>query len=99
MKWNHLLAVRKLAVFLSGGGEQEVQLEVLNGRDVFGTHCTVCHGVPDMERKMAGREREEIFAMLGKLEQLQRAMPPFRGTPQEREALAYYLDSINQGGQ
>ncbi len=59
----------------------------------------MCHGEPDIKRKMADRDREEIFTMLGQLEQIQRAMPPFRGTPQEREALANYLDSIKQGGQ
>jgi mono/diheme cytochrome c family protein len=89
----------QLAIFLSGGGEQEAQQEVIDGSEVFSTHCTACHGVPDMKKKMAARDREEIFTMLGELELLQRTMPPFRGTPQEREALADYLDSINQGGQ
>jgi len=90
----------QLAFFLSSGGEeQEVQEEEINGKNVFRTHCAVCHSVPDMEMKLADREREEIFVMLGELEQLQRAMPPFRGTPQERQALADYLDRINQGGQ
>jgi hypothetical protein len=59
----------------------------------------MCHGVSDMKRRVVNREREEIFTMLGRLEQLQRAMPPFKGNAQEREALADFLESINKGGE
>ena len=79
--------------------EEEQQEDVIDGQEVFNTHCTMCHGVSDMKRRTVGLERQNLFTMLGKLDQLQKAMPPFRGTEQEREALADFLDSINQGGQ
>jgi len=37
--------------------------------------------------------------MSGRLELLQPAMPPFRGARQEREALAAFLTTIDQGGE
>jgi hypothetical protein len=51
-----------------------------------------------MQRRVVKKERQEIFTMLGRLEQLQKAMPPFRGTAVEREALADFLAGLNQGG-
>ncbi|MGB3211342.1 MAG: c-type cytochrome [Desulforhopalus sp.] len=89
----------QLAAFLSQNGDAETKEIVIDGQDVFNMHCTMCHGVPDMKRRTADRGRTELFVMLGRLDQLQKAMPPFRGTAQEREALADFLLSINQGGE
>jgi mono/diheme cytochrome c family protein len=89
----------QLVAFLSGQKDIEEQETVLDGKAVFSTHCTMCHNESGIKWKVYNRERQEIFTMLGKLDQLQKAMPPFKGTAQEREALADYLDSINQGGQ
>lgn len=90
----------RLAVFLSGGDDQEKPQEaVIDGKDVFTTHCTMCHGLSDMKKILVNKDRQEIFTILGKLNQLQKAMPPFRGSEDEREALADFLKSINQGGE
>ena len=88
----------QLAAFLNGQNEEK-QEAVIDGIDVFSTHCTMCHGVEDMKKRVGARKRQEIFTMLGRLEQLQKAMPPFKGSEGEREALADYLNSISQGGQ
>ncbi len=90
---------KELAIFLSGQNDQEKKEAVIDGKEVFKTHCTMCHGAGDMKKRVATRERQEIFTMLGRLEQLQKAMPPFKGSAEEREALADYINSINQGGE
>lgn len=89
----------QLSGYLITLNEEEKQQEVIDGKEVFNAHCTMCHGVSDMKRRTVNLERQDLFTMLGKLDQLQKAMPPFRGTAQEREALADFLDSNNQGGQ
>ena len=82
----------------SFGNETEGDIEI-NGKSVFKASCSACHAVKDMDIKIAQRTRLEIFDLLGRLSQVQKAMPPFKGTDQEREALAIYLDSLKQGGQ
>ena len=89
----------QLAAYLSGQNDKEKPEEVIDGKDVFSAHCTMCHGAADMKRRVVNRDREEIFIMLGRLEQLQKAMPPFKGSVQEREALADFLGNINKGGE
>ncbi len=91
----------QLAAFLGGQSDKEEEKPepAIDGKNVFTTYCTMCHGVADMKVRLVGREREEIFIMLGRLDQLQKAMPPFKGSPQEREALADFLSSLNQGGE
>ena len=90
---------KQLAAYLSGQEEKEEPEKVIDGKAVFNTHCTMCHNESGIRWKVSNRERQEIFTMLGKLDQLQRAMPPFRGTAEEREALADFLNALNQGGQ
>ena len=88
-----------LSGYLSSLNEVETQEEVIDGKEVFKIHCTMCHGVSDMKKRTVSLERQDIFTMLGKLDQLQKAMPPFKGTTPERKALADFLASNKQGGQ
>jgi mono/diheme cytochrome c family protein len=69
------------------------------GRQAFQNHCNSCHGLEDLQMKTAERDRPEIFSLLGRLEQVQKAMPPFRGSAAEREALADFLESLKKGEQ
>jgi hypothetical protein len=59
----------------------------------------MCHGITDMKEKTENMDRQELFTLLGRLDQLQAGMPPFKGTEPEREALADFLESINKGGE
>ncbi len=69
------------------------------GREVFDVHCAMCHKVEDVTGNTAGMERQEIYTILGKLDELNDMMPPFGGTETERDALADYLHSLQQGVQ
>lgn len=92
----------QLASFLGGKSaikEQEESSNAINGADVFDTHCTMCHGVTDMKDYTENMDRQELFTLLGRLDQLQVGMPPFKGTEPEQEALADFLESINKGGE
>lgn len=86
------------AAFLSGLSKEGGQKETIDGREVFQKHCNICHILPDLKSKTAKRNKAEIFTLLGRLEQVQKAMPPFKGTEEEKEVLADFLDSLKQGG-
>jgi mono/diheme cytochrome c family protein len=88
----------QLAAFLAGEPDQG-EAPVVQGGQVFENHCRMCHGLDDLTRKTAAQDRETIFTLLGQLDQLQKAMPPFRGSPAEREALADFLDNLKHGEQ
>lgn len=91
-----------LAFFLSGQNaskEQKAAINTIDGSDVFDTHCTMCHGITGMKENTKNMDRQELFSLLGRLDQLQVGMPPFKGTEPEREALADFLESINKGGE
>jgi hypothetical protein len=45
----------------------------------------------------SGRDRAGIIDILGRLAEINEEMPPFAGTPVEKEALADYLDSFAGG--
>lgn len=88
----------QLAAFLGGHADTAQQETVVDGKAVFETHCSMCHGVDEMAPMIGNIDRQEIFILLGRLDQLESAMPPFGGTVQEQEALADFLANINQGG-
>ena len=67
------------------------------GHKVFENHCSVCHVLEDLQSKTVNRDGPEIFTLLGRLDQVQKAMPPFRGTAEEKQILADYLDSLKKG--
>ena len=50
-----------------------------------------------IEAKTAGQDRQELYTLLGRLNELVKAMPPFTGTEEERQMLADYLHSLQQG--
>jgi len=70
------------------------------GCDVFRLQCLQCH-TPYRFRSMADKlvekqwRRETLSEMLDRLQHMQNGvMPPFNGTPQEKEALMAYLESL-----
>jgi mono/diheme cytochrome c family protein len=88
----------QLAAFLGGHTEKAQQETAIDGKAVFESHCSMCHGVEEMAPMIGSIDRQEIFTMLGRLDELESSMPPFGGTTEEQEALADFLASINQGG-
>jgi mono/diheme cytochrome c family protein len=93
---------RALAVYLARlGGDPRAGLEApaaaTDGAAAFDRHCAMCHG-PDSEwpigPRLHGRSAAELYDLVGRLPQVREEMPPFSGTPQEREALARYLGDL-----
>jgi mono/diheme cytochrome c family protein len=54
--------------------------------------------LPDSEwpigPRLHGRSAAELYDLVGRLPQVREEMPPFSGTPQEREAIARYLGDL-----
>lgn len=93
---------RMLAIYLAklGGGSTEwpssdAGAGHASGAAIFEASCGMCHG-PDGEwpigQRVAGRNEQELYEAIGKLEELNPMMPAFEGTDEERKALAGWLD-------
>lgn len=94
-----------LAAFIAGDlhGKEIITTEAAgsgptSGAEVFAGHCSSCHADADMPEKLTGQDRQAIFTLLGRLNELSEEMEPFGGSPAEREALADYLDRLTKGG-
>jgi mono/diheme cytochrome c family protein len=68
------------------------------GERVFSAWCLHCHADVPLARRVAGWSPERAYAAIGRLPELSPAMPPFRGTDEERRALAVYVASLGAGG-
>jgi mono/diheme cytochrome c family protein len=90
---------RALSVYLAtlGGGAIAPRTPAVSGAMVFDAACGMCHG-PDgdwpMPPRIAGRNAEQLYELLGRLPQLNDMMPPFEGTDAERRALANHLATM-----
>ena len=87
-----------LSQYLLSADEETGQPQVEEGFEVFKKHCGVCHAPQDVAEKLADKNRVVIFDILGRLDQLQKTMPPFKGSMPEREALTDYVLSASKGG-
>ncbi len=71
------------------------------GREVFRLECQSCHTINGIRNDIAPRVRGFSYfgltAQLTGMGKLQTYMPPFIGTEQEKEALAYYLTAAING--
>lgn len=88
---------RLLSLFLHGSEEQAAVAPAIDGAEVFAGHCSACHAPEDMAEPVAGKGRQEIADMLGKLNELNEEMQPFAGSAEEKEALSVYLDTLAGG--
>jgi mono/diheme cytochrome c family protein len=68
------------------------------GEQVFAAWCLHCHADVPLARRVAGWSPERAYAVIGRLPEVSPAMPPFRGTDEERRALAVYVASLGAGG-
>ncbi len=70
-----------------------------DGATLFEDNCSPCHAVDEMPDRLGDRDRAAIRSDLDRLNELVEAMPPYDGTPDEKEALADYLFGLKGGAQ
>ncbi len=82
-----------LASFLSAlNNEAAPQLpSSANGGRLFADNCAICHAEEDVTSAMAGWDRDTIRGVLDRLEEISDQMPPYEGSPEEKDTLADYL--------
>jgi len=92
-----------LAVYLAtlGGGDVSRPADWSHehpGAHVFEDHCAACHG-PDadwpIETRVAGKSEDELYDMIGRLDEINDMMPPFDASDQDRRDLAGYLAGMS----
>ena len=100
----------QLADFLRSGGAKAEEggaesanaapvKATMNGPEIFADHCAACHASEEMPEKLTGRSNQELFDLLGRLNELSEEMEPFAGTDEERQVLAGYLETLAGGAQ
>ena len=97
---------RALAVYLAGlGGMSPSDLAAsvpsggggAAGAKVFEGQCSACHGAGTdwpIEARIKGRSADQFYEMMGRLPEINDAMPAFEGTDEERRALAEWLAGL-----
>jgi mono/diheme cytochrome c family protein len=71
--------------------------EVARGERVFRRWCLHCHADIPLPARVRGWSPERAYTAIGRLPEITQAMPPFRGTDEERRALAVYVASLGAG--
>ena len=61
------------------------------GTVLFETNCASCHTQESMTELVNGWEKGTVREALDKLEKLSDEMPPYEGSPEEKDVLAGYL--------
>jgi mono/diheme cytochrome c family protein len=67
------------------------------GESLFRRSCLHCHADIPLARRVAGWTPDRAYAAIGRLPELSTAMPPFRGTDEERRGLAVYVAALGRG--
>ena len=70
---------------------------VLRGRGIVRARCLHCHAVIPLGLRVTGWSVERAYDALGRLPELQPAMPAFPGTEEERREVAAYLSALGAG--
>ena len=97
----HALAVHLARLGGDAGAGLEPPASGAEGAAVFERHCAACHGPGTewpIDRHLHGRSAAELYELVGRLPQVREEMPPFSGSPREREALARYLGDLAAAG-
>ena len=91
---------RQLSGFLHSGGTgtgDAGSATAVAGPEVFAAHCAACHAPEEMPEKIAGKDKQELYELLGRLNELNAEMEPFAGTDEERRVLAGHLETLAGG--
>lgn len=85
---------KQLSLFLLSLNQDKGEAEApVQGSQVFEKHCSSCHETEELPEKFADLDRAGINELLGRLGEINDVMPPFGGTPAEKEALADYIET------
>jgi mono/diheme cytochrome c family protein len=90
---------RALAVYLARlGGDASAGAEAVaaaaRGPVLFEDNCAMCHGADGewpIGPRVTGKAAQDLYEMLGRLSEINEAMPPFEGSDEDRRALAEHL--------
>ncbi len=92
---------KALSAFIAGellGKEvKEPESQKLDGKTIFENNCSSCHEVEDFEDLISGWSKEKVRKALDMLDKLNEEMPPYEGTPEEKDILTNYLLKIAGG--
>ena len=81
-------------LFSLNNEEDSASGQQIEGPVLFENNCSACHGVEEMADLIGERDQEEIRDALDKLETLSDEMVPYEGSPEEKDVLADYLNSL-----
>lgn len=84
-----------LAGFLRGEGTAPVVV-VPDGALLFEEQCAVCHDSAELGATLTGWDRPALRDALDRLEELSEEMPPYEGSPEEKDALADHLFTLGR---
>lgn len=84
-----------LAGFIRGEGTAPVVV-VPDGALLFEEQCAVCHDSAELGATLTGWERPALRDALDRLEELSEEMPPYEGSPEEKDALADHLFTLGR---
>jgi mono/diheme cytochrome c family protein len=106
---NALLAVATAAIAVGLAGDLPIRrwlgLEpplaesselAARGRRVLSDKCLHCHALIPLPSRVRGWDVHRAYDAIGRLPELNRAMPAFYGTDDERRALAAYLVELGR---
>ncbi len=63
---------------------------------LFEQNCTLCHTTELVKNRTAGWSKTRIRNALDHLNRLHSAMPDYKGTPEEKDRLADYIQQLNR---
>jgi mono/diheme cytochrome c family protein len=79
--------------------EEGSQAAGSKGAALFTSNCTICHPESLVKSRSATWDRKKIRWALDNLNRLQSAMPDYQGTPEEKDLIAGYIYSLQDGAE
>ncbi len=70
---------------------------IARGRAFVRGHCLHCHEMIALPQRVAGWSPRHAYDTIGRLPEVNAAMPRFPGTEDDRQAVAVYLSALGAG--